>query len=183
MAHPFHGRNSAACPGRGAARTARRARGPQCPVARPAQGSQPVSCSAGQNCGRDSKWSVAMASGPHHSSGRYRPPLHDTDCERSRWWWLTTIAPHLHPTAGGPLGHPPFGAFFSPLFAVVRSPPEVVVAVAVTVLPPPWSMRRRLLDRDEAGATLLPSQMRRSPAPNWSPWWRGGDWRTRLRLF
>jgi hypothetical protein len=134
------GRDSAACPGSGvapssagawtSARTIRwRARAP---------GSQSVSRSAGRNLARDWKWLVSIANVTHHASARYRTPLHDTGCGRGRSWWLptidcacqwwslSTIVPHLHPTAGGPPGHPPFGAFFPPLFAVVQSSPGVV---------------------------------------------------------
>jgi hypothetical protein len=60
---------------------------------------------------------------------------------RIQWWLLPTIAPPLYPTAGGRPGHPPFGAFFSPLFAV-GSGLQGVVAGAGAVSPPPWSMHR-----------------------------------------
>ena len=64
------------------------------------------------------------------------------------------------PYSGWSRGTSPVWRIFPSPLCRMRSPPGVVVEAAVTVPPPSWSVRRRLLDRDVAGATLLPSQMR-----------------------
>jgi len=86
---------------------------------------------------------VATANVTHHASARYGTPLHATDCGRGQWWSLSTIAPPLYPTVGGPVGHHPFGAVFPPLFAAGSSFQGVVTGAGAAPSPP-WSMRRRL---------------------------------------